>query len=216
MLKLGGEPRFEPNSKVGNSPLVKTSWMVGNDVKLNIVDNTSDCHGIESNGLEGGGRGMIDCNDYSMPALELVDVSKPELELDLIDFKDFSKPRPETTDFSEPEPELESMNLSGPEPELGAINFKNCSTTELKTTELSDSEPESEYFFKPKTIETDMILGICTEKPEKFIKEIGFQSTDRVGISLLPHFSKPEPDLELIGLKDFSVPKTECINFSDP
>ena len=61
-----------------------------------------------------------------------------------------------------------------------------------------------------------MILGICTEKPEKFIKEIGFQSTDRVGISLLPHFSKPEPDLELIGLKDFSVPKTECINFSDP
>ena len=60
-----------------------------------------------------------------------------------------------------------------------------------------------------------MILGICTEKPEKFIKEIGFQSTDRVGISLLPHFSKPEPDLELIGLKDFSVPKTECINFSD-
>ena len=136
MLKLGGEPRIEPNSKVGISPLDKTSWMVGNDVKLNIVDNTSDCHGIESNGLEGGGRGMIDCKDYSMPALELVDVSKPELELDLIDFKDFSKPRPETTDFSELElidfgdlykPELESMDLSGPELELGAIYFKICS-----------------------------------------------------------------------------------------
>ena len=142
--KAGAEPRFEPNSKVGISPLDEIRWMVGNDVKSNIDDNTIDFHGIESKGLEGGGRGMVDFKDCSMPALELVDVSKPELELDLIDFKDFSKPRPETTDFSEPEPELdlidfgdlfkpelESMDLSRPEPELGAINFKICSKTEL-------------------------------------------------------------------------------------
>ena len=61
-----------------------------------------------------------------------------------------------------------------------------------------------------------MFLRICTEKPGKVIKEIGFQSADRVGISLLPNFSKPEPDLELIGLNDFSESKPECINFSDP
>ena len=61
-----------------------------------------------------------------------------------------------------------------------------------------------------------MLLGISTEKPGKFIKQIGFQPADGVGISFLPNFFKPEPDQELIGPKDFSVPKTECINFSDP
>ena len=46
------------------------SWLVGEDIKLNIIDDTFDCHVIESNGLEGGGRGMIDFKDCSMPALE--------------------------------------------------------------------------------------------------------------------------------------------------
>ena len=122
---------------------------------------------------------MIDFKDCSMPDLKLIDVFKPEPELDLIDFKDCSIPEPVFMDFSDPEPEFE-------------------------------------YFFKPKTIETDTFLRICTEKPGKFIKEIGSQSTDRVEISLLPNFSKPESDLELIGFKDFPVPKPECINFSDP
>ena len=53
----------------------------------------------------------------------------------------------------------------------------------------SDPEPEFEYFSKPKAIENDMFLRICTEKPEKLIKEIGSQSTDKVGISLFPNFS---------------------------
>ena len=53
----------------------------------------------------------------------------------------------------------------------------------------SDPEPEFEYFSKPKAIENYMFLRICTEKPEKLIKEIGSQSTDKVGISLFPNFS---------------------------
>ena len=55
--------------------------------------------------------------------------------------------------------------------------------------DFSDPEPEFEYFFKPKTIETDTFLRICTEKPEILIKEIESQSHDNVGISLFPNFS---------------------------
>ena len=54
--------------------------------------------------------------------------------------------------------------------------------------EFSNLEPEFEYFSNPKAIENDMFLRICTEKPEKLIKEIGSQST-KVGISLFPNFS---------------------------
>ena len=84
--------------------------------------------------------------------------------------------------------------------------------------DFSDPEPEFEYFSKPKAIENDMILRTCTEKPEKFIKEIRSQSTDKVGISIFPNFSKPESELELIGFKDLSIPipRPEFMDFSDP
>ena len=75
----------------------------------------------------------------------------------------------------------------------------------LKTTDFSDPEPEFEYFSKPKAIENDMFLRICTEKPEILIKEIESQSHDNVGISLFPNFSDLEvlPDSESI--TDFEI-----------
>ena len=83
------------------------SWLVGEDIKLNIIDDTFDCHVIESNGLEGGGCGLIDFKDCSIPDVELIDFSKLEPELELIDFKDFPIPEPELMEFSDPEPEFE-------------------------------------------------------------------------------------------------------------
>ena len=75
--KVGGKPRFKPNSKVGISPLDEMSWLKGEDIKLNIIEDTFDCHVIESNGLEGGGCGLIDFKDCSIPDLEFMDFSKP-------------------------------------------------------------------------------------------------------------------------------------------
>ena len=66
---------------------------MGEDIKLNIIDDKFHCHVIESNCLEGGDGGLIDFKDCSIPDVELIDFSKLEPELE---------PEPER----EPEPEV--------------------------------------------------------------------------------------------------------------
>ena len=153
------------------------SCLKGENSKLNIIGDTFGDLGMESNGFEGRGQGLIDFNNCVIPEPEVMDLSKPEPELELIDFKDFS--------ISIVEPEL--MDFSKPEPDPELINFKDFSKPEFKTTDFSDPEPEFEYFSKPKAIENDMFLRICSEKPEILIKEIGSKSNDKVGISLFPN-----------------------------
>ena len=131
--KVGGEPRFEPKSKVGISPLVGMTCPKYEDVKLSVIDDTLDIPIIESYDMESEGLELIDFKDFSKPEPGTTDFSEPKPELELIDFRDFSKIEPETTDYTEPEPELE------------VIDFKKIYKHEPKTTDFSDPEPEFEY-----------------------------------------------------------------------
>ena len=57
-----------------------------------------------------------------------------------------------------------------------------------------------------------MLLRICTEKPEKLIKEIGSQSTDKVGISLFPNFSDLSAKLGRVQVAKHNLKmKTICV-----
>ena len=106
------------------------------DLELNVIDDTLDR--------------LIDFNEFTKPELETTDFSVLEPDHKLIDFRDFSKLKPESMYFSKPKPELE------------LIDFKDVSGPELKT-DFSNPELECEYFFKPKAIENDMFLRICTK-----------------------------------------------------
>ena len=98
----------------------------------------------------------------------------------MLDFRDFSKIEPETTDYSECEPELELIDFkdfSEPEPELDLIDFRDYSKPE--------PEPKLEYLLKPKAIEFEMPLRVCIEKSDINKTEMGSESNDKVGISLI-------------------------------
>ena len=96
------------------------------------------------------------------------------------------------------------MYFSKPKPELELIDFKDVSGPELKT-DFSNPELECEYFFKPKAIENDMFLRICTKKPEPFIKEIGSKSNDKVGIFLFQNFSDPSAKLGRVQVSKYNL-----------
>ena len=179
------------------------------DLELNVIDDTLDSLVIKSNGLEGEGRGLIDFKEFTKLELETTDFSELEPDTELIDFRDFSKPEPESMDFSKPKPE--SIDFSEPEPELELINFKDVSKPERKT-DFSDPELECEYSFKPKVIENDMFLRICTKKPEPFIKEIGSKSKDKVGIFLFQNFSDSSAKLGRVQVAKYNLKmKTFCV-----
>ena len=65
------------------------------------------------------------------------------------------------------------------------IDLNDFPENELELMVFSDSEPELEYLPKPKSLEIDMFLRVCTDKFDISKKEIRYKSNDRSGISLL-------------------------------
>ena len=82
-----------------------------------------------------------------------------------------------------PKNELELIDFSKPEPETELIDLREFSKLEPELIDFSDSEPELEYLPKPKSLEIDMSLRVCTDKFDISKKEIGSKSNDRSGIS---------------------------------
>ena len=101
--------------------------------------------------------------------------------------------------------DLELMDFSKPESDLELINFKDVFKPEFKTIDFSEPEPELEYVSKPKINENDISLRICPEIPVILIKEIGFQTTDKVGISLFPNFADSSAKLGRVQVAKYNL-----------